>query len=61
MLERKKTRITAKLHRTDLVIYSHSREGKTSSYSRIAGVLGSTITMKYLTDNAHQKTVYYFD
>ena len=30
-----KTRSTAKLHRTDLVICTHSREGKTQSYSRI--------------------------
>ena len=30
-----KTRIIAKFRRTDLVIYSHSREGKTLSYSRI--------------------------
>ena len=28
------TRITAKLHRTDLIICCHSREWKTSSYSR---------------------------
>ena len=28
-----KTHIIAKLHRTDLVICSHSREGKTPSYS----------------------------
>ena len=30
-----KTRIIAKFNWTDLVIYSHSREGKTLSYSRI--------------------------
>ena len=30
-----KTRIKAKFHRTDLVICSHSRKGKTSSYSQI--------------------------
>ena len=30
-----KTSIIAKFHRTDLVICSHSREGKTPSYSRI--------------------------
>ena len=30
-----KTHITAKLHRTDLVIYTHSREGKIPSYRRI--------------------------
>ena len=28
-----KTRITAKFHMTDLVIFSHSREGKIRSYS----------------------------
>ena len=28
-------RIVAKFHRTDLVIYSHSRERKTLSYSQI--------------------------
>ena len=30
-----KTRLTAKLHRTDLIICTHSREGNTLSYSRI--------------------------
>ena len=29
------TYIIAKFHGTDLVIYSHSREGKTPSYSQI--------------------------
>ena len=29
----------AKFHRTDLVIFSHSREGKTWSYSRINRVI----------------------
>ena len=33
------TRITAKLHRTDLVICTHSREGKTPSYLQINTVL----------------------
>ena len=30
-----KTGIIAKFHRTDLVICSHSREGRTPSYSQI--------------------------
>ena len=30
-----KTDITVKFHRTDLVIYCHSRKGKTLSYSQI--------------------------
>ena len=30
-----KTRIMVKFHRTDVVICSHSREGKTLSYSQI--------------------------
>ena len=30
-----KTHIIAKFHRTDLVIFSHSKEGKTLFYSRI--------------------------
>ena len=30
-----KTCIIAKFHWTDLIIYSHSREGKTASYSQI--------------------------
>ena len=34
-----KARITAKLHRTDLIICTHSREGKTPSYSRINTVI----------------------
>ena len=33
LLWKDKTRIIAKFHRTDLVIYSHSREGKTLSYN----------------------------
>ena len=35
MFRKGKTGIVAKLHRTDLVICSHSREGKTPSYSQI--------------------------
>ena len=35
-----KTKIIAKFYRTDLVIYSHSREGKTLSYSHINTVSG---------------------
>ena len=34
-----KTCITAKLHRTDLIICTHSKEGNTMSYSRINTVL----------------------
>ena len=34
-LRKGKTHIIAKFHRTDLVIESHSREGKPPSYSRI--------------------------
>ena len=30
-----RVKLIAKFHRTDLVICSHSREGKTPSYSRI--------------------------
>ena len=30
-----KVKLIAKLHRTDLVICSHSREGKSPSYSQI--------------------------
>ena len=30
-----KTRIIAKFHRTDLAIFGHSREGKTSSYGQL--------------------------
>ena len=37
-----KTRIIAKFLRTDLVICSHSREGKNLSYSRINTVTGLT-------------------
>ena len=33
-----KTRNVAKFHRADLVTFSHSREGKTLSYSRINAV-----------------------
>ena len=35
LLRKCKTRITAKFHKTGLVICSHSKEGKTLSYSRI--------------------------
>ena len=35
LFRKAKTHIRAKFHWTDLVIYSHSREGKTLSYSRI--------------------------
>ena len=35
MFRKGKTHIRAKFHRIDLVICSHSREGKTLSYSRI--------------------------
>ena len=38
LVRKGKTRITAKFHRTDLVIFSHSREGKILSYSRINAV-----------------------
>ena len=34
MFRKGKTRIIAKLHRTDIVICSHSREGKIPSYSQ---------------------------
>ena len=34
------TCVKAKFHRTDLVICSHSREGKTPSYSKINTVFG---------------------
>ena len=36
LLRKGKTRITAKFHMTDLVIFSHSRERKTLSYSRVS-------------------------
>ena len=39
LFKRGKTRISAKLHRTDLIICTHSREGKTPFYSRINTVL----------------------
>ena len=35
LLRKGKILIIAKFHRTDLVTFSHSREGKTPSYSRI--------------------------
>ena len=35
LFKKAQTCILAKLHRTDLVICSHSREGKTLSYSRM--------------------------
>ena len=35
LFRKDKTRITAKLHRTDLIICTHSREGNTPSNSRI--------------------------
>ena len=35
LFRKDKTHITAKLHRTDLIICTHSREGKTPSYSQI--------------------------
>ena len=41
-----KTRIIAKFLRTDLVICSHSREGKNPSYSRI-----NTVSPVYITSN----------
>ena len=34
-----KTSVLAKFHRADLVICSHSREGKTTSYSQINTVV----------------------
>ena len=39
MFRKGKTSIVAKFHRTDLVIFSHSRERKCQSYSRINTVL----------------------
>ena len=42
-----KTRITAKLHRTDLIICTHSKEGNTSSYSRI-NMVGQNKTQELL-------------
>ena len=38
-IRRVETCFIAKFHRTDLVIFSHSREGKTPSYSQINMVL----------------------
>ena len=38
-LRKGKTRITAEFCRTDLVVFSHSREGKTRSYNQINTVL----------------------
>ena len=38
-----KIRIIAKFHRTDLVIFSHSRERKPPSYSRRNTVLGGRV------------------
>ena len=40
-----KTLIIAKFHRTDLVICSHSREGKTLSYSQINTVSGRLLPL----------------
>ena len=39
LFKKGKTHITAKLHRTDLIICTHSREEKTPSYSPINTVL----------------------
>ena len=39
LFRKSKTRITEKLHRTDLIICTHSREGKTLSYSQINTVI----------------------
>ena len=44
-----KTRIISKFHRTDFVIYSHSREKTTTSYSRINTVF---ILKKLLNEKA---------
>ena len=35
LFRKSKTHVTAKFHRTDLVICNHSRDRKTWSYSRI--------------------------
>ena len=40
-----KTHITAKLHRTDLVMCTHFREGKTLSYSGINTVFDQSRSM----------------
>ena len=42
------THITAKLHRTDLVIYSHSREEKAPSYIRINAVTNEVVSFEQL-------------
>ena len=42
-----KTRITAKLHRTDLIICTHSKERNTWSYSRI-NMVGQNKTQELL-------------
>ena len=43
-----KTGIIAKFHRTDLLIYSHSRKGKTPPYSHINTVILPNIVKSYL-------------
>ena len=66
MFQKGKTCIIAKLHRTDVVICSHSREGKTLSFSQINMVrdhyggekLSCNQTNMVYEEKAYQTTFY---